>query len=405
MLAARRRIAEAEADRRYDAATEVRRAMDVRVGAQGGAMTFKGPDLYSRRVALQPVAGGEAGDTPGITVPEEPAPPPVIRVLAFGPDGLAEETVAEPAGIEPLRARWPVVWVDVEGVGDAQTIVALGELFDLHLLALEDVVHTHQRPKMEEYGDHDFVVLRMPLLGEGLVIEQVSLFFGEGFVLTFQERKGDCLEPLRTRIREARGQVCSRGADYLAYAVIDSVVDSFFPVVERYSDLLEALEDEVLDRPDRSILARTRDLRHDLLELRRTIRPLRDVVAGLRREDHVHVGSETRLYLRDCEDHAARLFELVETYRDMSAGLMDIYLSAAGHRMAQVAQILTVLGAVLLPMTLVTGLYGMNFDRDAPWPMRELEWIHSYPLSLGLMVALTAGLLVLLWKKGWLGPR
>lgn len=367
-------------------------------------MAFKGPDLYPR-VSLQPIAGGEAGAAPGIVVPPEEVPPPTIRVLAFGPDGFDEEVVDQPADVCRFLERWPVTWIDVDGVGDAQTIVALGQLFDLHLLALEDVVHTHQRPKLEEYGDHDFVVLRMASLREGLSIEQLSLFFGEGYVLTFQERPGDCLDPLRLRIKEGRGQVCARGADYLAYAVLDSVVDGFFPVVERYSDRLEALEDRVLERPDRRVLAETRDLRHDLLELRRTIRPLRDVVAALRREDHVHVSPETRLYLRDCEDHAARLFELVETYQDMSAGLMDIYLSAAGHRMNQVAQVLTLLGAVLLPMSLVTGLYGMNFDRDAPWPMRELEWVHSYPLSLGLMVGLTLGLLLLFWKKGWLGQR
>ena len=367
-------------------------------------MAFKGPDLYPR-VPLQPIAAGQAGAPPGTVEPAEAAPPPVIRVLAFGPDGFDDETVTDPSEIRRFLDRWPVTWVDVYGVGDARTVVALGELFGLHLLALEDVVHTHQRPKLEEYGDHDFVVLRMAVLDGGLDIEQVSLFFGEGFVLTFQERQGACLGPLRERIREGRGQVCGQGADYLAYSVIDSVVDSYFPVVEQYSDRLEALEDEVLERPDRRILVESRDLRHDLLELRRSILPLRDVIASLRREDHTHVTAETRLYLRDCEDHAARLFDLVETYRDMSAGLMDIYLSAAGFRMNQVAQVLTVLGAVLLPLTLVTGLYGMNFDRGAPWPMREFEWIHSYPLTLVLMVGLTLGLLAIFWRKGWLGPN
>ena len=366
-------------------------------------MTFKGPDLYPR-APLHPVVGGQAGAPPGTVVPTAAAPPPVIRVLAFGPDGYDEETLEDPTRIKPYLDRWPVTWVDVYGVGDARTIVALGELFGLHLLALEDVVHTHQRPKVEEYGDHDFVVLRMAVLDEGLDIEQVSLFFGPGFVLTFQERPGDCLDPLRARVREGRGQVCQRGADYLAYSVIDSVVDSFFPVIERYSLRLEELEDKVLDRPDRRVLGEARDLRHDLLELRRSILPVRDVVASLRREDHLHVSPETRLYLRDCEDHAERLFELLETYRDMSGGLMDIYLSAAGHRMNQAAQVLTVLGAVLLPLTLVTGLYGMNFDRAAPWPAREFDWIHGYPLSMVLMVLLTIGLLAFFWKKGWLGP-
>ena len=355
------------------------------------------PDSTLRRSSLQPRQGGKTGAAPGTVDPGAEHDAPVIDIIAFSDDGLVEQRVQGAEEIAPILDRWDVTWVNVDGLGDADLIRDLGALFGLHPLALEDVVHVHQRPKVEDYGDHEYVVIRMCTLDRDLCVEQISLFFGQGFVLTFQEHRGDCLDPLRRRIREGLGRVRASPSDYLAYAVLDTVIDGYFPVLEEYGVRLEALEDVVLERPERSVLGEIRDLRHNLLELGRTVSPLPDAVAMLRRETNPHISADTRPYLRACHDHAIRVRDLVDHWRDLTSGLMDIYLSAASHRMNEVAQVLTVIGAVFIPLTFVTGLYGMNFEH-----MPELAWPYAYPTVLLVMAAVSAGLLLWFRRKQWL---
>lgn len=361
--------------------------------------------LRSKRVSLPPREGGTPGSAPGHYEVDHEAPKPVIEVMAWGPDEILETTVDDPAQLRPLLDDWPVTWVNVTGLGDGAVIDAIGRVFSIHPLALEDVVHVHQRAKVDNYGDHEFIVVRMAshLEGAGLDIEQVSIFLGRGFVLTFQERPGDCLDGLRARIRDGRSRARTHGADYLAYSVLDGVIDSYFPVLDRYSDRLDQLEDDVVQRPSNAIIAEVRDIRHDLVALRRAVGPLRDAMALLQREENALITQDTRLYLRDCHDHALQILDIVETYRDISSGLMDFYLSTASHRMNEVMQVLTVIGAIFIPLTFVTGLYGMNFDERSPYNMPELHWRYGYPAALGLMLLITLGLLFYFWRKGWLG--
>jgi magnesium transporter len=247
-------------------------------------------------------------------------------------------------------------------------------------------------------------VLRMLTAAERLEAEQLSLFLGDRFVVTFQEGKpGDSLEPVRKRLRESAGKLRTLGADYLAYALIDAVIDGYFPVLEEYGERLETLEDEILDKPGAGTIARLHGIKRDLLEVRRAVWPLREALAALDRDPGELVTAETRVFLRDCYDHVVRVMDLVETYRELCADLMDVYLSSVSNRLNEVMRVLTVFSAIFIPLTFIAGVYGMNFHTDAsPWNMPELAWKWGYPFCLGLMLATAGGLLVFFARKGWL---
>ncbi len=343
------------------------------------------------------------GATPGTVAVDPAASRPVVRVISFGPGDVVEEEFDDLGSLADLVGRRAVTWVDVQGLGDAETIKGLGEIFQLHPLALEDVVNTHQRPKLEDYGHHLFLVARM-LQSEGRAdTEQVSLFLGKNFVLTFQEKPGDCLEPIRKRIRNGKGRVRDSGADYLAYALLDAVVDAYFPILEQYGEWLDTVDDEVSAHATRETVGQIHILRGDLLLLRRAIWPLRDVVGELRRESHPLISEETRVYLRDCHDHTIQVIELLGTYREMCSDLREYYLSTVSNRMNEVMKVLTVIATIFIPLSFIAGVYGMNFDPSvSPWNMPELRWHYGYPFALGLMAAVTLGLLYFFWRRGWL---
>ncbi|CAG0953144.1 partial Cobalt/magnesium transport protein CorA, partial [Anaerolineae bacterium] len=278
-------------------------------------------------------------------------------------------------------------------------------VFSLHPLALEDVVHVHQRPKVEEYEAGFYLVMRMPRF-EGAVnveLEQLSLFFGPGYVVTFQEREGDCLEPVRERLRGSRGRVRQLGADYLAYTLLDAVIDAYFPILEVVGERLELLEDRVLLHPDRAVVEDIHHVKRELIAIRRAIWPLRDAVNRLEREEHPLIDRETQVYLRDCYDHCVQLVELVETYREVATGLLDVYLSSVSNRMNEVMKVLTIIATIFIPLGFVASVYGMNFDTSrSPYNMPELEWRYGYPYVLGLMAAMVIGLLVYFRVKRWI---
>ncbi|MBI4183518.1 MAG: magnesium/cobalt transporter CorA [Proteobacteria bacterium] len=346
------------------------------------------------------------GAPPGTLIADPTAARPVITVIGYGPDEIVERANPEPAELSSLIGRWPVLWVNVDGLGDVEAIRRVGETFGLHPLALEDVVNVHQRPKVEEYADHLYLVARMPRMGSALETEQVSLFLGRGFVLTFQERVGDCFDPVRQRLRAGRGRSRSAGPDYLAYALLDAIVDSFFPILERYGERVEELEDAVLAEPEIQVMADIHDAKRDLLLLRRAIWPQRDAISTLIRDDSPHVTRETRVFLRDCYDHTVQLIDVVETYREIASGLVEIYLSSLSARLNEVMKVLTVIATVFIPLSVIASIYGMNFDREAsPWNMPELGWYWGYPFALGLMAAVGGGLLLHFWRKGWVGRR
>ena len=345
------------------------------------------------------------GTPPGTLIADPEAPHPVIRVLAYGPEEMMEQELSDPQHVRDFLDKWPVTWVDVEGLGDTRIIGALGEIFGLHHLALEDVVNVHQRAKVEQYGEHHFIVARMVRLGEGLETEQVSLFLGKNFVLTFQEgRPGDSLELVRERIRKKGGHIRDAGLDYLAYALLDAIVDGYFPILEEYGERLEVLEEEILARPSSDIVARIHGIKRNLLTLRRAIWPQRETFNALLREETALVTAETRLYLRDCYDHTTQIIDLVETYRELGADLTDVYLSSISNRTNEIMRVLTVIATIFIPLTFIAGVYGMNFNpATSPLNMPELNWYWGYPFSLTLMVMVAVGLLVFFWRRGWLG--
>jgi magnesium transporter len=353
-----------------------------------------------RRQHLRP----PPGSAPGTLNIDPAAPRPVIKVMAYGPDGLVEMNGVELSALPELLSKWPVTWVNVDGLGDAETIHRLGDIFGLHKLALEDVVSVHQRAKVEQYEQHLFLVARVVELHERIESDQISLFLGKQFVLTFQANAGDSFDPVRERLRRGKGNIRALGPDYLAYALVDAIVDAYFPLIELYGERMEDLEDEVIVQPRRSTVARVHDLRRELLAIRRAVWPLRDAINTLVRDATDLISTETRLFMRDCYDHTVQIIDLVESYRELGASLMETYLSSVSNRTNEVMKVLTIIATIFIPLTFVAGVYGMNFKSEvSPWNMPELGWRWGYPACLGVM-AVIAGLMLLFFRrKGWLG--
>jgi magnesium transporter len=347
------------------------------------------------------------GAPPGTLRADPLAAKPVVQVMAYGPTGCIEHAVTDLAVIPGLLKQWDVTWVNVEGLGDVEVVRRLGDLFGLHGLALEDVFSVHHRPKVEEYEGHVFVITRMIDPGFPIQTEQLSIFFGERFVLTFQEgHPGDCLDPIRKRIREGLGRIRASGADYLAYSLLDVVLDGYFPRLDDLSEQIEDLEAEVVTRANPDTVARLHQIRRDLLTIRRVMSPSREVFNALIRDDARLIAETTRIHFRDCYDHAIQILDLVENYREITAGLLDIYLSSVSNRMNQVMTVLTIIATVFIPLTFLVGLYGMNFDTNAsPWNMPELRWHWGYPVLLLVMIVIVAVQLILFWRRGWIGKK
>lgn len=346
------------------------------------------------------------GAAPGTLVADPAAARPVISVIAYGPVGLEERSVESVDELEDLDGAHPVLWVNVDGLGDPDVIESIGSVFGLHRLALEDVINVHQRAKVEEYEDHAFIVTRMIRSAGEPAGEQVSMFLGEGYLLTFQERAGDSFDPVRERLRRGRGQIRERGADYLAYALLEAMVDGCFPVLEAIGERLEALEAAVLSSGDEQVVADIHHMKRELLTMRRGIWPQREMLSALTRESIEAIRPPTQLYLRNCYDHVIQLMDLLEIYREIASGLVDVYLSQASARLNEVMKLLTMIATIFIPLSFIAGIYGMNFDPQAsPWNMPELEWHFGYFFALGLMLVTGLSLLFVFYRRGWIGRR
>lgn len=328
----------------------------------------------------------------------------VISVISYGPGEFAETTVQSLSEIPELLKHGKVKWINVDGPVDLAAVEEIGKQFNLHPLALKHVVNTRQRAKYEEFGKHHFLVCPMVKLGEKVETEQLSLFFGEGFVVTYQELPGgDCLGPVRERIRAEIGKIRNLGADHLASMILDAVVDGYFPVLESLGEKLEDLEEDILERHDTKAPKRIHAIKRDVINLRRCIFPLREALHTLVRDASPTVSAETRLYLRDCYDHAFRILDLVEMDRELCSDLMDLHHSASANRMNEVMKVLAIITTLFIPPTFVAGIYGMNFHSDkSPWNMPELSWAYGYPLALLSMLLIMVGLLLWMRSKGWL---
>ncbi len=343
------------------------------------------------------------GAVPGVIQSDPDAAKPEIRVIQYGPETYSDQVLETPAEISSFLAKPGVTWVNITGLGDAKIIQQIGQIFELHALAIEDVVNVHQRAKVESYEKHLFLVVRIPTENSHRYYEQVSLFLGEDFLLTFQEVPGDCWDPVRDRLKKARGKIRTLGPDYLSYALVDAAFDAYFPVLEKVGEQVDQLEEQVVKHPDSHLITKIHTVRRDLLVLRRTLWPHREAVNSLLRDDHPLITNNTRVFFRDCYDHAIQLIEVSEMYREMCSDLRDFHFSQIGNRTNDVMKVLTMIATLFIPLSFIAGLYGMNFDTDAsPWNMPELHWVYGYPFVLGLMVFTVFGFLFFFWKRGWL---
>lgn len=350
--------------------------------------------LFHRRTA--------PGASPGSLVADPQAPQPRVRLTAYNGDKYVERELRSAHDLQQIQQfleAYPVTWVNVEGLGDAETVGRLGEIFKLHNLALEDVLNNHQRAKVEPYRDHLFIVARRIEGQAHLHSDQLALFVGQRFVVTFHHRADDGLEPVRDRLRHARGVIRTSGPDYLAYALVDCVVDSYFPILEHIGEQIERLEMAIISGDDRQMVSRIHAVKSRLLALRRVLWPLREALHVLVRDPVPVIQEETRVFLRDCADHTFQIIDLVETYRELTGDLMELYHSSLASRTNEVMQVLTVIATIFIPLTFIVGVYGMNFD------MPELRWRFGYPSVWMLMLGVTGSLLAYFRYKGWLPGR
>ncbi|MFW5856412.1 MAG: magnesium/cobalt transporter CorA [Planctomycetota bacterium] len=346
------------------------------------------------------------GQAPGTMVAAErsgaaPDAPTRIRAFEFDADRcLRDDETVEPGDLD-RREDGAVVWLNVDGVHDADQIHRIGEIFGIHPLIQEDVLEIGGRPKAEEHADSVFIQLKMLSFDETkreLASEQVSIYVRPGLVISFQERAGDVFDNVRDRIRTGRGRVRRAGADYLAYALMDAVVDNYFLILETLGTHIETAEEEAMGRTRPGILEDLYHLRREMIFLRKAVWPLRDVIDALLRTDPERVFTETQNYIRDLHDHTVQIIDTVESYREMLAGLAEVHLSTLSHRMNEVMKVLTLIATIFIPLGFIAGVYGMNFEY-----MPELGFRYGYFVCLGLMATVAGGMLIYFRRRGWLG--
>ncbi|MEW6003269.1 MAG: magnesium/cobalt transporter CorA [Nitrospirota bacterium] len=306
-------------------------------------------------------------------------------------------------GIEecfPYKDRPTVTWINIDSVHQIEIIKKLGDCFRLHPLVQEDILNTDQRPKIEDYGDYIYIVLKMLYFNnksDNIITEQISLILGPNFVISFQEGiEGDVFEPVRERIRSGKGRLRTSGADYLAYSLIDSVVDNYFTILEKLGEKIEFLEEELVTNPTQKTLAKIHNLKREMIFLRKSVWPLREVINSLERGEFSLIKQSTVMYLRDVYDHTIQVIDTIETFRDMISGMLDIYLSSVSNRMNEVMKVLTLIATLFMPLTLMVGIYGMNFKY-----MPELEWRWGYFAVLTVMFIIGVSMFIYFKRKKW----
>jgi len=305
----------------------------------------------------------------------------------------SEGTASSPSGRS-------CTWINIDGLHKVDIIEKIGANFKLHPLTLEDIVNTEQRPKMEDYGDYLFLVLKMLTYGDKtheIHTEQVSLILGSNFIISFLEDPGDVFDPVRERLRKSGGKIRKSGADYLAYRLMDAVIDHYYLILEKLGDRIESLEEELVTRPSQTTLHNLHSLKRSMIFLRKSVWPLRELISGLERSESVLIQKTTRVFLRDIYDHTIQVIDTMETFRDMVSGMLDIYLSSISYKMNEIMKVLTIIATIFIPLTFVAGVYGMNFDN-----MPELRWHWGYFYLWGVMAAIALVMLFYFRKKKWM---
>jgi len=344
----------------------------------------------------------KAGLPPGslIHIGEKKAEIPKITVMDYDEAHFQEKEIKTIEECFLFKDKPTVTWINIDGLHQVEILEKLGECYGLHPLVLEDILNTDQRPKMEDYGEYLYIVLRMFNYNDKsseIESEQISLVLGPNFVFSFQEREGDTFNPIRDRIRNSKGRIRKMGADHLAYTLLDSIIDNYFIILEKLGEKIEFLEEEVVTRPRPETLQTIHHLKREMIFLRKGVWPLREVISGLERGESSLIKESTRIYLRDVYDHTIQTIDTIETYRDMVSGMLDIYLSSISNRLNAVMKVLTIIATIFMPLTFLAGIYGMNFKY-----MPELEWKWGYPMVWLVVIGISIFMLTYFKKKRWL---
>ncbi|MBN1761981.1 MAG: magnesium/cobalt transporter CorA [Methanomicrobia archaeon] len=355
-----------------------------------------------QKLATKKAAREKIGLPPGtlVHVGEKKAEKIRISIIDYDEAHVEEKEAKTVEECFPFKDKPTVTWINVDGLHEVGVIEQLGAHFGMHPLLLEDILHTEQRPKLEDFGAYLFVVLKMLYFEEGtrkILAEQVSLILGSDFVISFQEREGDVFKYVRERIRNSKGRIRKVGADYLAYALIDAIVDNYFIILEKLGETIEVMEEELVTNPMPDTLQTIHHLKRELIYLRKSVWPLREVISALDRGESPLIQESTGVYLRDLYDHTIQVIDSVETFRDMVAGMLDIYLSSVSNKMNEVMKVLTIIATIFIPLTFIAGIYGMNFDY-----MPELGWRWGYPAVWFVMCAILITMIVYFRRRKWL---
>lgn len=333
------------------------------------------------------------------------AKPSVLTLIQYDKEGIFEGRFDT---FEELMTRYDpakVNWINIDGLGSLDVLRKVADRFNIHPLALEDVLNTTQRPKVDVYEDHFFIVSEM-LYNENdhkVVLEQLSMFLGAHYVITIQEEsEHDVFQKIRERLRSGRGFARTMQADYLAYALLDATVDQFYPTLESIADSLEDLEERLLERPSKDLMRKLYGIKRLLLQLRRAAWPQREIFNALIRDESGMISQGTQVFLRDCYDHTTQIIDILESFRDLAAGLMEVYLTSLGFRTNEIMRVLTVISSIFIPLTFIAGIYGMNFNTNSPFNMPELDWKFGYLYCLGLMGCVAVGMIIFFKRKHWL---
>ena len=322
-----------------------------------------------------------------------------IQFINYGADELEESIISDLDGYRRAETAGQVSWLNVDGVADPAMMETLGQQFQLHPLVMEDILNTDQRPKVEDYQGYLYIVLRMLQYDKSrqqIHSEQLSLVLGEDYVLSFQERSGDVFDGVRERLRAGR-RIRFMRSDYLAYALLDAVVDHYFEMLEYIAEQVEELEDQVISTPGPDTLARMHHYKREMLLLRKSIWPLRELLSRLSRDESPLISEETRLYLRDVYDHVIHVMDSIDTIRELLVSMLDLYLSSVSKRTNEIMKVLTIFASLFMPLTFIVGVYGMNFD-----VMPELRWVWGYPAVMLVMLLMVVGLLVFFRRRRWI---
>ena len=346
---------------------------------------------------------GKIGMQPGalVHVGERKTDKTQITVWDYDEQNCRDYELEQISDCVQLRESKTVTWINLNGLHDISVLEEFGRIFDLHPLMLEDILDTRQRPKIEDYGNVLYVVLKMFYLVEGsddeCYAEQFSLALGKNFVLTFQERPGDVFNPLRDRLRHSKGRVRKMGADYLFYSMLDALIDSYFVIFEKLGESIESIEDALMNNADEEMLRDIYRMKRELLLMRKHVRPVCDLARNLRHEEYAQISDEIHYFMRDLHDHATEASELIDTLREALTGVQEIYLNMMSNKMNSVMKLLTIIATIFIPLTFIAGVYGMNFNN-----MPELHAKYGYPMVMGLMTVIFVGMVLFFKRKGWL---